>query len=188
MGGRGGRLRDYQTAYREFSLERLEGEYLQGSLTDGLNACIECCDHWASDDGRIALDWIGRDFLNEQVTFRELTIASARFANLLGSLGIGRGDVVAGLLPRIPELLVAVLGTWRAGAIYQPLFTAFGPAAIEHRVTSDGGSHAKLIVTDTANRPKLDEVPRCPPVLLADHEQASSFATLLAAQQEDFPS
>jgi acyl-coenzyme A synthetase/AMP-(fatty) acid ligase len=55
--------------------------------------------------------------------------------------------VVGGLLPRIPELLVAALGAWRIGAIYQPLFTAFGPAAIAGRVTAPGGSHAKLIVT-----------------------------------------
>jgi acyl-coenzyme A synthetase/AMP-(fatty) acid ligase len=36
---------------------------------------------------------------------------------IVPSHGIGRGDTVAGLLPRIPELLVVVLGTWRAGAI-----------------------------------------------------------------------
>jgi acyl-coenzyme A synthetase/AMP-(fatty) acid ligase len=53
------------------------------------------------------------------------------FVDLLHSDGIGRGDTVAGLLPRIPELLVVVLGTWRMGAIYQPLFTAFGPAAVK---------------------------------------------------------
>jgi acetyl-CoA synthetase len=49
----------------------------------------------------------------------------------LRSRGIGRGDVVAGLLPRIPELLTVIVGTWRIGAIYQPLFTGFGPKAVE---------------------------------------------------------
>jgi acyl-coenzyme A synthetase/AMP-(fatty) acid ligase len=49
------------------------------------------------------------------VTFRELAVASARFANLLRSYAIGRGDVVAGLLPRIPELLVAVLVVFALG-------------------------------------------------------------------------
>jgi acetyl-CoA synthetase len=135
-------LRDYQTAYQEFSLEKLEHEILHGSLIDGLNGCIECCDKWAADS-RIALNWIGRDAAAETLSFAELQDASARFANLLRSYGVGRGDTVAGLLPRVPELLIAVLGTWRAGAMYQPLFTAFGPAAIEHRVTAEGGSHAK---------------------------------------------
>src|SRR5262249_32321730 len=64
------------------------------------------------------------------------------------------------------------------GAIYQPLFTAFGPAAIASRVTSAGGSHAKLIVTDEANRPKLDGLENCPPVLLV----GGDFTAALAGQ------
>jgi acetyl-CoA synthetase len=116
-------MRDYQSAYREFSVAKLEREVLRGSLADGLNACVESCDRWTGDN-RVALEWIGRDETRETVTFPDLQDASARFANLLHSDGIGRGDTVAGLLPRIPELLVVVLGTWRMGAIYQPLFTA----------------------------------------------------------------
>ena len=86
-------------------------------------------------------------------------------ANFLASRGIKAGDRVAGLLPRIPELLVVILGTWRAGAVYQPLFTAFGPTAIEQRVDA---SDARMIFTDATNRPKLAEVPFCPPVVTVD--------------------
>ncbi|MGP0057687.1 MAG: AMP-binding protein [Beijerinckiaceae bacterium] len=189
MRGNGGALtmRDYATAYRDFSLAELERQVLQGSLANGVNACIECCDRWAAN-GRVALDWFARDFSQESLTFHDLQLASARFANLLRARGIGRGDVVAALLPRIPELLVVVLGTWRAGAVYQPLFTAFGPAAIESRVTASGGSQAKLIVTDAANLAKLDAVPNCPPVLMVDRGQtgAGAFAAALAAQPAEF--
>jgi len=180
-------MRDYQDAYRELSVPVLAREVLHGSLDDGINAAIECCDRWA-DDGRVALNWIGRDFAEETVTFATLRDQSTRFANLLRARGIGRGDVVGGLLPRIPELLVVALGAWRAGAIYQPLFTAFGPAAIASRVTSAGGSQAKLIVTDAANRPKLDDIENCPPVLLVDHGRTDpgDFAAALAAQSSDF--
>src|SRR5436305_10503911 len=107
-------MRDHATAYREFSLAALEREILQGNTAEGLNACVECCDRWA-EDGRVALDWIGRDFAHESVTFAALRESSARFANLLRARGIGKGDVVAALLPRIPELLTVVLGAWRAG-------------------------------------------------------------------------
>lgn len=170
--------RDYEEAFREFSMSRLAREVLHGSLTDGINAAIECCDRW-SDGDRVALHWIGKDFAEcKDVTFRSLRDQSARFANLLLACGIERGDVVGGLLPRIPELLVVALGAWRIGAIYQPLFTAFGPAAIASRVTSAGGSRAKLIVTDEANRPKLLEVENCPPALLV----GDGFSAALAAQ------
>jgi len=69
---------------------------------------------------------------------------------------------VAGLLPRTPELLVVALGTWRAGAVYQALFTAFGPKAIEYRLEH---GQARLIVTDVENRPKLNGVKSLPDVM-----------------------
>jgi acetyl-CoA synthetase len=180
-------MRDYGTAYRSFSLAALELQILQGSLADGVNACVECCDRWV-ENGQVALDWFGRDFSRESATFRELRQSSARFANLLRDRGIGRGDVVAALLPRIPELLTIILGVWRAGAIYQPLFTAFGPAAIQSRVTAPSGSQAKLIVTDAANRSKLAGVANCPPVLMVDRGQtgAASFAEALDVQAAEF--
>ncbi|TGR94223.1 AMP-binding protein, partial [bacterium M00.F.Ca.ET.191.01.1.1] len=64
-----------------------------------------------------------------------------------------------GMLPRIPELVALILGTWRIGAVYQPLFTAFGPKAVEHRLSY---SKAKLVVTNPVNRGKLDEVENHP--------------------------
>ena len=113
----------------------------------------------------------------------------ARFANALQARGVGRGDVVAAMLPRIPELLTVVLGVWRAGAIYQPLFTAFGPAAIESRVTSKGGSQAKLIVTDAANRAKLDELRQLPagPRRRSRRAGQKRVRRELAAQSDVFP-
>jgi acetyl-CoA synthetase len=81
-----------------------------------LNAAIECCDRWVGT-GRIALEWMGGG-ARESLSFAELCEQSARLTNLLVARGIGRGDVVAGLLPRVPELLTMVIGTWRVGAIY----------------------------------------------------------------------
>jgi Acyl-coenzyme A synthetases/AMP-(fatty) acid ligases len=153
--------RDYAEAARAFRLED-EAAHLQGSLEDGLNACVECCDRYAAED-RLALVWESQDGRAAVYTFAHLRDLSARFANVLASRGVGPGDVVAGLLPRIPELLVTILGTWRAGAVYQPLFTAFGPKAIEHRLQL---SRAKLVVTDGFNRPKLEDVKEAPPVVI----------------------
>jgi len=180
-------MRDYDAAYRNFSLDALERQVLHGSLNRGLNACIECCDRWVSDE-RVALEWIGRDGSRETLTFAFLERSATRFASMLAARGVGRGDVVAGLLPRIPELLTVVLGTWRAGAVYQPLFTAFGPKAIQQRVTATGGSQAKLIVTDATNGTKLTEVDNCPPVLVLDrgHLATGDFTEVLAAESGTF--
>jgi acetyl-CoA synthetase len=68
------------------------------------------------------------------------------------------------------------------------LFTAFGPRAIEQRVTALGGSDARLIVSDAANASKLAEVRDCPPALLIDRGRigARDFAEAMAAQPAKF--
>jgi acetyl-CoA synthetase len=180
-------MRDYWDTYRDFSIRQFAEEVLSGDLDKGINGAVECCDRWAEGD-RVALNWIGKDFAEETITFAQLKQQSARFANYLKSRGIGKGDVVGCLLPRIPELLVVALGTWRAGAIYQPLFTAFGPTAIASRVTAPGGSHARIIVADQPNATKLNDVLNCPPVIIVERGTAGagSFWAELQVQPPDF--
>ena len=181
-------LADYAEAIANFSLDGLAAK-LHGSLETGLNACVECCDRHVSSGG-VALEWESQDGRRETYTFAQLQELSARFAGLLASRGVKPGDAVAGMLPRTPALLVTILGTWRAGAVYQPLFTAFGPKAIEHRLQI---SQAKLLVTDNANRAKLDEIANCPAVAVvrrggADKVRAGDldFGAELARQPASF--
>ena len=149
----------YADAVAQFRIEAAAA-HLHGDLARGLNACVECCDRHASS-GATALDWIDINGRQHSFSFAQMQALSARVANLLVAQGVKPGDVVAGLLPRTPELVATILGTWRAGAVYQPLFTAFGPKAIEHRLHM---SEARLVVTNIANRAKLDEIADCPQV------------------------
>jgi acetyl-CoA synthetase len=151
---------DYAAFRSAFRIEDLAAQ-LSGDLHTGLNVCTECCDRHATTD-KVALYWEGKDGRSDSYTFAELRELSARFANFLRARGIGPGDRVAALLPRTPELLVVALGTWRAGAVYQALFTAFGPKAIEYRLER---GQARLIVTDVENRSKLNGVSALPDVM-----------------------
>ena len=153
--------RDYVSEYETFRLEEAEA-LLAGNLASGINACVECCDRYVGE-GRVALRCLSIDETLTTYTFEDLQALSARAANVFRAEGVGPGDVVAGLLPRTVELVAAILGAWRLGAVYQPLFTAFGPKAIEHRLKLSG---AKLVVTNPANRAKLDEVEGAPRVAL----------------------
>lgn len=179
---------DYDTAFASFDLAQLQGKF-QGSFEHGINACIECCDRWADGEAP-GLNYLGVDGASSTLTFAALQGQSARFANLLKRLGVKPGDVVAGMLPRVPQLLVTILGTWRAGAVYQPLFTAFGPKAIEHRLETSG---AKLVVTDVTNRFKLESLPTHPHIALvrrptsdALQEGDLDFAASLEAESDIF--
>lgn len=179
---------DYRDLVASFSAEALAAG-LAGDLKTGVNACVECCDRHAAS-GRVALYWEGKNGRSEVYTFAELQQKSAQFANFLKARGVRPGDRVAGLLPRVPALIIAILGIWRAGAVYQPLFTAFGPKAIEYRLDA---SAAVLVITDPDNRGKLDDVANRPPVAVVASEPGQAvrdgdidFWAELARQPSDF--
>ncbi|MBA1318635.1 acyl-CoA synthetase [Pseudomonas monteilii] len=153
-------MRDYAEAARAFDHANAVTAALHGNL-EALNACVECCDRHAGS-GKLALIYEDRDGNSARYSFDQLKAQAARFANVLKAQGVEAGDRVAGLMPRTPELLVTILATWRLGAVYQPLFTAFGPKAIEHRLEQ---SHARVVVTDSQNLAKLDDVQACPTII-----------------------
>jgi acetyl-CoA synthetase len=111
------------------------------------------CDRHAADPKRIALRYEDAAGQERAYTFAELRDLSARCAGVLASLGVGRGDRVATLLPKSPELMLATLALWRLGAAHVPLFTAFGPQAVAYRLDH---SQARVVVTDGLNRPKVE--------------------------------
>ncbi|MCH9673651.1 MAG: AMP-binding protein, partial [Gammaproteobacteria bacterium] len=154
-----------------------------GDLAAGINACVECCDRHVGTN-RVALIWENAAGESGSVTFEELQARSAQVANLLVAHGVQPGDRVAGLLPRTPELVALILGVFRAGAVYQPLFTAFGPKAISHRLEI---SEAKVVVTDLANRPKLDELDN-PPLIMCSESGGTdiAFSAATDAQSDQF--
>ncbi|MFD5466762.1 acetate--CoA ligase [Kitasatospora sp. NPDC127059] len=102
----------------------------------GLNIAYEAVDrHVAAGRGdRVALRCIADDRSVTPISYAELARRSNRFANVLRALGTRRGDRVASLLGRCPELYVAVLGTLKNTSVFCPLFPAFGPAPVAERL------------------------------------------------------
>ncbi|HEX6945076.1 MAG TPA: acetate--CoA ligase, partial [Casimicrobiaceae bacterium] len=116
--------------------------------------------------------------------------ASNRFANLLGALGVGRGERVFACCGRIPELYVAALGTLKAGAVFCPLFSAFGPEPLRQRLALGDG---RVLVTTAALyerriAPQRASLPALEHVLLVDGELPGtrSLPRGLAAQEDRF--
>ncbi len=123
------------------------------------------CERHAEDPRRLALRYEDADGHEEQLTYRELADLSARFASRLAAAGVGRGDRVATLLPKCPELLIAAVGLWRLGAVHVPLFTAFGPDAIGFRLDD---ASARVVITDARNSGKLPEATGADVLLIDD--------------------
>lgn len=120
-------------AYQQFDLTRLIEEQLVGH-PQAINAYVECCERYVGKNKqRLSGKENGQA---EHYTFEQLAELSGKLANFFKAQGIQAGDCIAGLLPRTPGLLITILATWRIGAIYQPLFTAFEAKSIDHRITT----------------------------------------------------
>lgn len=112
------------------------------------------CDRHPAD--AVALTLVGPDLSVREVSFGELANSSRRIAGGLAALGVGPGDRVATLMGKGSDLVATMLASWRLGAVYVPLFTAFAPAAISTRLRRSG---TKVIVVDAAQRSKLEPGP-----------------------------
>jgi acetyl-CoA synthetase len=117
------------------------------SLPQRFNIGDAICDRHvrAGHGDDVALLFHGDD-VAEQYTFAQLQNLSNRFANgLKGGCHIARGDRVGIYLPQCAETAITHVSLYKMGAISLPLFTLFGPEAIEYRVSNSGAS---CVVTD----------------------------------------
>jgi acetyl-CoA synthetase len=98
---------------------------------------------------RTAIGWVSNQSDERRITFGELSRQSMRVGNLLRRIGIRKGDRVATVLPRIPETLPVILGIFRVGAIFVPIFSGFGEDAVAYRIDHSG---AKAICVSSRYR------------------------------------
>ncbi|HEY8295641.1 MAG TPA: AMP-binding protein [Micrococcaceae bacterium] len=146
------------------------------------------CDRHPED--AVAFTIVQPDLSHKDLTYGELKVKSRRFVAALEGLGVGPGDAVATLMGKSEELIIALLGIWRRGAVDVPLFTAFAADAIAFRL---GASNCRLVVADADQRAKLvpaGDIPSdaAPLVVVARGEALGydlSFAALLRQESPD---
>jgi acetyl-CoA synthetase len=119
------------------------------SASDADPAWLLCDRHPAE---AVAFTLVEPDGSSTDLTFGELRERSQRFAGVLAGLGVGRGDRVATLMGKSVDLVTALLGIWRAGAVYVPLFTAFAADAVGSRLTA---AEVKVVVADGDQSAKI---------------------------------
>jgi acetyl-CoA synthetase len=165
--------------------------------TRTLNMAYAAIDrHVDADKGqRVALRHLSKSGDQQAYSYAELQQLSARFAGALAASGLDVGGRVFTLLGRVPELYVAALGTVRYGAVFTPLFAAFGPDPIRTRMEIGG---ANILVTTRALYQKKvaswrRELPTLELIIVvdgnADEAPADTlhFSTFLSRGAIDFP-
>src|SRR5438128_11310257 len=91
-----------------------------------------------------------------EVSWGELQDLSNKFANVLSSLGVARGDRVAVVLPPTPETAAMFFATWKLGALLLSMSVLYGDEGIRHRL---GDAAPRVLVTDATNAERFgDEI------------------------------
>ncbi len=105
-----------------------------------LNITLNCLDRRINTPqmDAPAVLWEGEGGASRILTYAELLEAVEYCAAGLRASGLGRGDAIGLCLPMIPETVVALLAIARIGAIAVPLFSGYGPTAIESRIRDVG--------------------------------------------------
>ena len=164
-------LSDYAAQRRTFSWEDARRE-MQGLPGGGLNIAHEAVDRHAHGELRekVAFRFLHAGGPAHDVTFGQLESLTNRFANVLRSLGVGKGDRVFVLAGRIARALRRDARRLKNGSVVTPLFSAFGPEPIATRVNIGEGS--VLVTTDVALPAQDREDPRPDAVAEARHRRA----------------
>jgi acetyl-CoA synthetase len=116
-------------------------------FADGhLNITVNCLDrHLKTRGQQTAIIWQGEPEEDvKRITYAELHAEVCKFANVLKSLGVKKGDRVAIYMPMIPEAAVAMLGCARIGAIHSVVFGGFSSDSLAGRIND---SECKLLIT-----------------------------------------
>ena len=98
----------------------------------------------AGNGDRVAFHWEGEPGDMCTITYAELLDEVSRFANVLKSLGVAKGDRVNIYLPMIPEAAVSMLACARIGAAHSVVFGGFSSQSLADRIND---AEAKVLIT-----------------------------------------
>ncbi|MEW6058836.1 MAG: AMP-binding protein [Actinomycetota bacterium] len=140
-------MTDYEEARRGFRLE----------VPDRFNYARDVVDVWAARaPAKLALLALDEGGSNERrFTFADVARGSNQAANFLAAQGIGKGDRVFLMLPRIPEWHLALLGCIKLGAVPMPGTPLLTSRDVEYRI---GRAEAAAAIVDSQGAVKVDEV------------------------------
>ena len=125
-----------------------------------LNVSYNCLDRHVNEGNgdKTAIIWEGNNpSEDKEYTYSELLIEVNKFANVLKSLGVKKGDRVCLYMQMVPELSIAMLACCRIGAVHSVVFGAFSADSLRDRIND---SSCKILITqDTGVRGKKDNIP-----------------------------
>jgi acyl-coenzyme A synthetase/AMP-(fatty) acid ligase len=141
-------FQDYDSARRSFTIP----------VPEYFNFGFDVIDRHAEDENKRALVWTDASgSVVKEYTFRDISRLSNQAANALKDIGVRKGDRVFIMLGRIPEWYCVLVACHKLGAVIMPAPVILTSSDIEYRIAK---GRANVVITNTANRVKIDEALR----------------------------
>jgi len=118
--------------------------FIGGKLNISYNALDRHIDSWRRNKAAIIWEPEPINEPHRVLTYYDLYREVNKFANVLKSLGVKKGDRVGIYLPMIPEVQIAMLACTRIGAVHSVVFSAFSGQSLKERMID---AEAKVLVT-----------------------------------------
>lgn len=172
-------MRDYEETYRTYHWD----------VPEYYNFAVDTIGTWAKDPDALGMLHVDQQGSARRITFADFARRSDRLASGLRQRGVGPGDRVMLVLPRLAEWWEAILAIMKVGAISLPGTTLLRPRDLEYRIQSAG---AKAIITDLEVAARVDEVAEtCPslevPIVVGGERDGwIAYESLLANAPADF--
>ncbi|XP_051961611.1 acetyl-coenzyme A synthetase, cytoplasmic-like isoform X2 [Xyrauchen texanus] len=139
----------YTGKFLDYNFDVTKGEIfvkcMEGATT---NICYNVLDrnvHERKLGDKVVFYWEGNEPGDEKtVTYRELLQQVCKFANVLKSQGVKKGDRVSIYMPMVVELVVAMLACARIGAVHSIVFAGFSAESLCERIMD---SQCCLLIT-----------------------------------------
>ena len=93
---------------------------------------------------KLALIWEGEDGERRTYSYYQLWQEVNKFANVLKSMGVEKGDTVTIYMGRVPELMMAMLAVTKIGAVHSVVYGGFSEQALASRIED---AQSKLLIT-----------------------------------------
>ena len=127
-----------------WDFKKPEIKWFEGAKLNITENCIDRHLHTRGDKTAILFEPNDPNEPAEHITYKQLHERVCKFANVLLSKGIKKGDRVCIYLPMIPELAISVLACARIGAVHSVVFAGFSATALSTRIND---CDAKMVLT-----------------------------------------
>ena len=128
--------------------------FVGGKLNAAYNCVDRHLDSWRRNKAAIIFE--GENGDSRVLTYQDLYREVSKFANVLKSMGVKKGDRVTIYLPMIPEVAIAMLACARLGAPHTVVFGGFSAESLKDRIND---AQAKVLITSDGSFRRGNVIP-----------------------------